>query len=163
MFRHTGAAAAMVALVFSICGTQAGAQTAAPSLLVVGGTPAGVAAAVAAARDGVDTTLVAKGPELGGILTDAMMDQWDLNVGPHGDTIQGGIFREIHAALGDAFTPQAAAAEFGALVAHEPRIRLITDARVIGVITSPDGPERSIAAVRFRSTDGLCSRFPLPV
>ena len=89
-----------------------------------------------------------------------MMDQWDLNVAPDGDTIQGGIFREIHAALGDAFTPQAAAAEFGALVAHEPRIRLITDARVVGVITSPDGNERSIDAVRFRSSDGRLFEIP---
>jgi hypothetical protein len=153
MFRRLGAAAAMVALVFSLCGAPVAAQTAAP-LLIVGGTPAGVAAAVAAARDGVDSTLVAKGSVLGGILTDAMMDQWDLNVAPDGDPIQGGIFREIHAALGDAFTPQAAAAEFGALVAHEPRVHLITDARVVAVVTAPDGSERSITAVRFRAADG---------
>ena len=153
MFRSVGAAAGLVALLFSLCGAPAAAQTPA-SLLVVGGTPAGVAAAVAAARDGVDTTLVARGPELGGILTDAMMDQWDLNVAPDGDPIQGGLFREIHAALGDAFTPQAAAAEFGALVAHEPRIHLITDAQVLGVITRPDGAERAIASVRFHTTAG---------
>jgi len=160
MLRFVGAAAAMVALVFGLCGTPAAAQSSSPSLLVVGGTPAGVAAAVAAARDGVDTTLVAKGPELGGILTDAMMDQWDLNVAPDGDTIQGGIFRQIHDALGDAFTPQAAADAFAALVAREPRIRLITNARVIGVITSDEGSDRSISAVRFRSTDGKLFEIP---
>ena len=159
MFRSVGTAAATVALVFSLCGAPVAAQIAAP-LLIVGGTPAGVAAAVAAARDGVDSTLVAKGSVLGGILTDAMMDQWDLNVAPDGDPIQGGIFREIHAALGDAFTPQAAAAEFGALVAHEPRVHVITDARVVAVVTTPDGSERSITAVRFRAADGRTFEIP---
>ncbi len=52
------------------------------AILVVGGTPAGVAAAVAAARQGQDVTLVARRPVLGGILTDAMMDQWDFNLAP---------------------------------------------------------------------------------
>jgi hypothetical protein len=153
MFRSVGAAATLVALLFSLCGAPAAAQTPA-SLLVVGGTPAGVAAAVAAAREGVDTTLVTRNSVLGGILTDAMMDQWDLNVAPDGDVIQGGIFREIHAALGDAFTPQAAAAEFDSLVAHEPRIRLITDAQVLGVLTQPDGAERAITTVRFHTSGG---------
>jgi NADPH-dependent 2,4-dienoyl-CoA reductase/sulfur reductase-like enzyme len=61
-------------------------------VLVVGGTPAGVAAAVAAARRGAGVTLVSAAPQLGGILTDAMMDQWDLNVAPGGGAIQGGLF-----------------------------------------------------------------------
>jgi hypothetical protein len=153
MFRSVGAAATLVALLFSLCGAPAAAQTPA-SLLVVGGTPAGVAAAVAAARQGVDTTLVTRNSVLGGILTDAMMDQWDLNVAPDGDAIQGGIFREIHAALGDAFTPQAAAAEFGSLIGHEPRIHVITNAQVLGVLTQPDGAERAITTVRFHTTGG---------
>ena len=49
--------------------------------------------------------------------------------------MQGGLFDEIYAELGDAFTPQAAAHVFGALVAAEPRIRVVTGAWVTAVTT----------------------------
>ncbi len=110
-------------------------------MLVVGGTPAGVAAAVAAARRGLNVTLVAARPRLGGILTDAVMDQWDLNLAPDGTPIEAGIFSEIHAALGDAFSPADAARVFGNLAASEPRVRTILDARPVAAHVSemPDG------------------------
>jgi hypothetical protein len=156
MMQRFGVAAATVALLFSLTAAPGAAQSAAsaPSLVVVGGTPAGVVAAVAAARNGLDVTLVAKGDDLGGILSDAMMDQWDLNVAPDGDEIQAGIFREIYAALGDVFTPQAAAAEFASLVAAEPRIHVIYNAQAIGVTTVPLDGEQRVTSVRFRNADG---------
>jgi len=130
------------------------AQTAAPEVLVVGGTPAGVAAAVSAAREGARVTLVAARPELGGILTDAMMDQWDLNVAPDGGAVQGGLFREIHAALGDAFTPAQAAGEFARLVAAEPGIRLVTRASPSALTAGP-GPDGTVVeSIRFRRARG---------
>ena len=46
-----------------------------------------VAAAIAAARRGADVILVAQGPDLGGVLTEAGMDQWDLNVTPDGTPV----------------------------------------------------------------------------
>ncbi len=124
------------------------------AILVGGGTPAGIAAAVAAARRGQDVTLVARRPVLGGILTDAMMDQWDFNLAPGGASVQGGLFREIHAALGDAFTPAAAAQEFGVLAAREPRIRVVTGARAVSVATRAAPPGRAVTSVRFRHADG---------
>ncbi len=156
MLERFGVAAATVALLFSLTAAPSAAQSAAtsPSLVVVGGTPAGVVAAVAAARDGMDTTLVSQGDDLGGILSDAMMDQWDLNVAPDGDTIQAGIFRQIYAALGDVFTPQAAAAEFASLVNAEPRIHTIFKARIIGVTTVAFEGQRRVTAVQFRDLDG---------
>ncbi len=158
LFRLAGAAFLSASLL-SALGAPLDAQTAAPTpaaaaVLVVGGTPAGVAAAVAAARAGQDVTLVARRRVLGGILTDAMMDQWDFNLAPDGAPVQGGLFREIHAALGDAFTPAAAAQVFGALVAREPRIRLVTDARAVEVATRPSAQGRTVTGVRFRRGDG---------
>jgi hypothetical protein len=148
------AAAAVAVLVLSLfTGAPASAQTAA-DVLVVGGTPAGVAAAVAAARAGADVTLVCARSELGGVLTDAMMDQWDLNVTSEGDEVEGGLFTEIHTALGDAFSPQDAARVFATLVAGEPRIRLILDARVTAVDTSASADGRVVTSVRFRRSDG---------
>lgn len=137
------APAVLAALVFS---TSFGpiAASAAPrrtEVLVAGGTPAGVAAAVAAARRGESVTLVAGRAVLGGVLTDATMDQWDLNLAPGGAPVEGGIFREIHDALGDAFSPRDAARVFGALVASEPLIHTIVNAHVIAtaVSTGVDG------------------------
>jgi hypothetical protein len=118
----------------------------------VGGTPAGVAAAVAAARRGENVALVARRPVLGGVLTDAMMDQWDLNLTGDGTSVEGGIFDEIYAALGDSFTPADAARVFGAIVAREPRIHVIANAQPVSVATSNDGGGTSVTAVTFADT-----------
>ena len=147
------AAAVCAALILSVSATApVGATDASssPDVLVVGGTPAGVAAAVAAARRGDSVVLVAKRSVLGGVLTDAMMDQWDLNMAPHGTaSVEGGIFREIYTALGDSFTPDDAARVFGDLVAREPRIRVVTDAEPVGVVATQLGLERRVESVTF--------------
>jgi hypothetical protein len=88
-------------------------------------------------------TLVAARPVLGGVLTDATMDQWDLNLAPSGHEVEGGIFREIYAALGDAFSPGDAARVFGDLVASEPRIHTILNAKVTGArVSGPPGAQQ---------------------
>ncbi len=140
----------MAALVFC-ASSRSPALDAAPrtGLLVVGGTPAGVAAAVSAARGGEDVTLVAQRPVLGGVLTDATMDQWDLNLAPGGTPVEGGIFNEIYDALGDAFTPADAARVFGALAAGEPRIHTIFNARPVAVAVSDLASGTQIDAVTF--------------
>jgi hypothetical protein len=154
MLRRLAGAVLTAALLFPSLVRPASAQDAL-HVLVVGGTPAGVAAAVAAARQGADVTLVSARPQLGGILTDAMMDQWDLNVAPDGATIQGGLFREIHAELGDVFTPAQAASVFLNLVLSEPRIHLITQARPVDVRTSSAANgDRTVESVRFERPGG---------
>lgn len=152
MASHRRLAAFLTSLFFAVVPLAARASTA-PDVLVVGGTPAGVAAAIAAARDGADVTLVARGSVLGGILTDGMMDQWDINVGPTGNAIQGGLFREIHARLGDSFTPQAAASVFADLIAREPRITVRTGLTLEAVDTAASAPDsRRVERVRFTDT-----------
>jgi hypothetical protein len=119
-------------------------------LLVVGGTPSGVAAAVSAARHGERVELVARRDLLGGTLTDAMMDQWDLNLAPDGVSVQHGIFDEIYARLGDAFTPQSAARTFAAMVAAEPRITVRYGELPTAVDTVRVANGRRITRVIFR-------------
>lgn len=155
MNRRLLAAVVMTAVSFSVVARALPASAHSPaSVLVVGGTPAGVAAAVSAARAGSDVTLVGAGPHLGGILTDAMMDQWDLNLAPDGGAIQGGLFREINAQLGDAFTPDDAARVFLGLVQSEPRIHLITEARAVDVRASAGDGGRAIDGVQFSRPNG---------
>ena len=121
-------------------------------VLVVGGTPAGVAAALAAARRGENVTLVAEGPVLGGVLTDAAMDQWDLNLAPDGVSVEGGIFKEIYAALGDAFGAGDAAREFGRLAASDPRIHTVFNARAVSVRASALPAGTAVEDVTFVRT-----------
>jgi hypothetical protein len=144
------AAAVLAALIFC-ASSRSIATDAAPrsDVLVVGGTPAGFAAAIAAARRGENVTLVALRPVFGGVLTDATMDQWDLNLAPDGGQIEAGIFSEIHAALGDAFTPADAASVFGDLVADEPRIHAIVNARPIAVRVAGSADGTQIEDVTF--------------
>jgi hypothetical protein len=144
-------ASAWLAVLFVVIALPYAARAGHGRVLVVGGTPAAVAAAVAAARRGEDVTLVARGERLGGVLTDAMMDQWDLNLSRDGAPIEAGLFREIYADLGDSFSPAAAARTFAALVAAEPRIRLLTGARPIAARTTGAG-DRSVTSVTFLST-----------
>ena len=143
-----------MALLCSSLRLPAGAQTQPVPVLVVGGTPAGVAAAISAARSGADVTLVARRPQLGGVLTDAMMDQWDLNLAPDGRAIQGGLFREIHAQLGDVFSPADAARVFGRLVAEQPRIRVITGAAPLAVTSADTANGRAVSRVAFSGPRG---------
>lgn len=128
----------------------AGFATQPRGVLVVGGTPAGVAAALAAARHGADVTLVADSPHLGGVLTDAMMDQWDFNLAPGGAPIEGGIFAEMFARLGDAFSPDDAARTFDAMIAAEPRVRVVRDVAPVAVRTVDSPTGRRVASVTVR-------------
>ncbi|MGA2395656.1 MAG: FAD-dependent oxidoreductase [Candidatus Lustribacter sp.] len=147
-------AAVLAALVF-LASSPSVALDAAPrtDVLVIGGTPAGVAAAVAAARRGADVTLVTQGPELGGVLTGALMDQWDLNLAPGGVPVEGGIFSEIYARLGDAFTPADAARVLESLVDDEPRIHTLFDARPAAVRVTETRGGTQIDDVSFARPD----------
>ncbi len=77
------------------------------------------------------------------------MDQWDLNVAPSGVSIEGGLFSEMYARLGDVFTPQAAARTFAEMVAGEPRIVVRYDERPLRVETERVTDGRRITAVTF--------------
>src|SRR5713101_8925373 len=69
-------------------------------VLVVGGSPAGIAAAVAASRAGMTTLLVEPQEEIGGEITLAWLNVLDLNLGPAGQSLPRGIFGQMYRALG---------------------------------------------------------------
>ncbi len=132
-------------------------------LLVVGGTPAGVAAALAAARRGESVTLVSATGDLGGVLTGAMMDQWDLNLAPDGAPVEDGIFEEMYARLGDVFAPQAAADVLARMVAEQPRITVFLNEVPKAVSTAPFAGGASVDGVTFRNArTGVTREFAAP-
>ncbi len=100
-------------------------------VLVVGGTPAGVAASIAAARMGASVVLVEDGPRLGGVMTSAWLTTFDMNVGPDGEHLTRGVFLELYERLGVSFDPDEAAREFGRAVVREPGVRTITNASLV--------------------------------
>ncbi len=72
-------------------------------VLVVGGTPAGIAAAAAAARAGARVHLVEARPKMGGVITWAWLTTFDMNLTAEGTHLTRGIFWEYYQALGLSF------------------------------------------------------------
>ena len=113
-------------------------------VLVVGGTPAGVAAAVAAARLGTKVLMTEARPYLGGDLTGPMLNMFDMDYGPGGIHLARGVFMDIFSQLGLTFDVELAKLVFLQEVRREPNVtlRLLTkpvqvlaqDSRVTGVV-----------------------------
>ncbi len=109
-------------------------------VLVLGGSPAGVAAALAAARQGHDVILVEPRPYLGTVLTGAMLNMWDLNWGPQHESTVRGIFGEFFQALrGLTFDPMVARTLFKEKVSAESRITLLTGTRILRPVLGDSG------------------------
>ncbi len=102
-------------------------------VIVIGGEPEGVAAAVSAARNGAKTLLIDKRAELGGLFTYGMLNFLDTPRGKHGKSVSEGIFKEWHELVGtdDAFDILAAKAAFKKLVDQEPNLTYSPKTEVI--------------------------------
>jgi hypothetical protein len=72
-------------------------------VLVVGGTPAGIAAAAGAARAGARVHLVEGRPKLGGPITWAWLTTFDMNLSPDGLHLTRGVFADYYKLLGLSF------------------------------------------------------------
>ncbi|TFB19281.1 FAD-dependent oxidoreductase [Filobacillus milosensis] len=101
-------------------------------VVVIGGEPEGVAAAVAAARNGANTLLIEKRDGLGGLMTYGMLNYIDLVNGIGGDSAVAGIFKEWHDLVGGdvAFDIERGKDAFMHLVLSEPNLTLTLDTTV---------------------------------
>jgi hypothetical protein len=114
-------------------------------VLVVGGSPAGVVAAVAAARQGMVVVLVEPRPFLGTVWSGAMLNMMDLNRLPGGRSLNGGIFRELYQSIGGVtFDPRQARRALLAKVEAEPGIALLLST---GMVKPLVGSGRLVGAV----------------
>jgi hypothetical protein len=78
-----------------------------------------------------------------------MMDQWDLNTGPAGETIERGIFAELVAELGDAFTPESAQSALAALLSSTPNIDVQYRSVPQAVMSEPTSAGRFVTRIDF--------------
>jgi len=98
-------------------------------LIVVGGDPEGVAAAVSGARNGLNVLLVDTRPELGGLMTRGWLNSIDMNYGPDGEILNKGIFQEFYDRVeGDSFDVQTAVRAFNRLVKGEENLTVLLNA-----------------------------------
>ncbi|CCO07625.1 FAD-dependent oxidoreductase [Desulforamulus hydrothermalis] len=112
-------------------------------VLVVGGDPEGVAAAVAAARSGQKTLLVDTRPVLGGLMTRGWLNSLDMNYGPDKEILNKGIFQEFFAGVeGDSFDVITAANVLHRLVNREANLDVLPGARAVFPIV--DGVPRPL-------------------
>ena len=103
-------------------------------VIVAGGEPEGVAAALAAARNGAKTLLVEKGDALGGLMTLGMLNYIDQNRGPDGELLTRGIFLEFYSALGNAFDIDEAKKWFMDKCIAEQNLTVLVDTEIIAPI-----------------------------
>ena len=105
-------------------------------VLVVGGTPAGMAAAIAAARSGANVVLVEPREKLGGDITYAYLNQFDVPLkGLHQSEspVAYGVFGEFYRELGVAFDLKRAQNYFQRKIGAQKRIRLMLSTHVSGL------------------------------
>lgn len=93
-------------------------------VIVVGGEPEGVAAALSAARNGLRTLLIEDDEALGGLMTLGELNFLDMNHGPNQELLTRGIFEEFYKDMGNAFDVEEAKAYFLNKVQKEKNIDL---------------------------------------
>jgi len=120
-------------------------------LIVVGGEPEGIAAAVAAARNGLKTLLIEEGQALGGLMTLGGLNFLDMNYGPDNELLTRGIFAEFFQELGNAFDLKEAEQYFLELVQKEE----LLDLKLATSFLAPVLRENTVAGIRVRENGEL--------
>jgi len=103
-------------------------------VIVAGGEPEGIAAALAAARNGMKVLLVEKREALGGLMTLGMLNFLDQNHGPGGVLLTQGIFLEFYTALGNAFDVEEAKTWFLNKCNAEANLTLMLNTDIIAPV-----------------------------
>lgn len=161
--------AALVAIIFGIAWLfETSSASKAPlskesyDVIVIGGEPEGVAAAVSAARNGAEVLLVEERSGLGGLMTFGKLNFIDMVQGIGGHNAIGGIFKEWHEMVGadSAFEIERAKSAFLELAEKEPTLTLsfntelknaVKDGNstVIGAVLTTQGKEFTVYGSRF--------------
>ncbi|NGP46508.1 FAD-dependent oxidoreductase [Bacillaceae bacterium SIJ1] len=129
-------------------------------VIVVGGEPEGVAAAVAAGRNGAKTLLVEHRDGLGGLFTYGWLNYLDMTLNHDEENVARGLFNEWHSLVGgeEVFHIDVAKAAFMKMIADEENVTLalnttvekplVADDLVNGVTLTHDGETKDVMAHR---------------
>lgn len=129
----------LLAVLLSGCG-----NTETYDVIVVGGDPEGISAAVTAARNGQKTLLVEDDSALGGLMTLGELNFIDMCNGRDGTLLTRGTFEEFYNAVGGtAFDIPTAKDVFLQMVNNEENLTLMLDTKV----TKPMMQEQTITGV----------------
>lgn len=115
-------------------------------VIVVGGDPEGVAAALSSARNGLRTLLIEDDSALGGLMTLGQLNFLDVSHGPKRELLTRGIFEEFYEALGNAFDVEEAKEWFLTKTKQEKNLTVLLDTEV----TAPIMEDRTIRGVRVK-------------
>jgi len=115
-------------------------------VIVIGGEPEGIAAAVSAARNGQRTLLVEHGDALGGLMTLGGLNFLDMNYGPEKELLTQGIFAEFFKEMGNAFDLEEAKEYFLQLVQKEENLDLLLNTALVEPVMSG----QTISGVRLK-------------
>jgi hypothetical protein len=161
----------ILALILVALAGSAGFGAAAPrtitvDVLIVGGTPAGMAAAAGAARAGARVQVVESRSKVGGPITWAWLTTFDMNLSPEGIQLTRGVFSDYYRLLGLSFDIEEATDKLKWAVYREvlvnvtenaPLVRPLLDGdRVIGAEFHDRGFDRPLivrAKVTIDATD----------
>ena len=98
-------------------------------IIVLGGEPEGVAAAVSAARLGARTLLLAEGPDLGGVISRCMLSQLEAPSGSDNKLLGGSILSELYKELGSQFPAEKYTAAAARLTEKEKTLEVRVGSR----------------------------------
>lgn len=128
-------------------------------VIVVGGEPEGIAAALSAARNGLKTLLIEDDEALGGLMTLGQLNFLDMNHGPQGELLTRGIFEEFYQDLGNAFDIEEAKEYFLKKVKREKNITLLLNTEV----SAPLMEGTTITGVRVKNQEKVLDYLGLRV
>lgn len=107
-------------------------------VIVVGASPSGVAAALAAARRGAQVIVVEKRPHAGGDVVYAMLNMFDVMARPGETARVHGLFAEFFEQLGVSCDIDRARDLFDSALRAEPNVRFIPNVQVTSVYKDGD-------------------------
>jgi len=133
-----------------------GGQSMYYDVIVVGGEPEGIAAAISAARNGLRTLLVDRRDGLGGLWTYGMLNVIDINYDHRGGLATRGIFDEFYRLLGgDAFNVESARTAFRALVDAQPGLTTMLNTSLVRPLFEDDQTSAHNPQTGFRLLAGI--------
>lgn len=130
-------------------------------VIVIGGEPEGVAAAISAARSGAKTLLIEERDGLGGLFTYGMMNFLDFPKDNSGRLATKGIFQEWHRKVGGglSFVPEKAKAVFLNMVQNQPNLSLklntkveninVVDKKIVSISIENNGYRKDLTASTY--------------